>query len=117
MILKIKIQSEHYRNIMITKLNTISFKTDKTLTREYDYPFGFCIDLTYGSTGNRPAIEMLTIKGAEYINFDQNGPGQKTGKASGTVSTLVAGYTQGIMGYAGIAVYNPYKSFILTAQR
>lgn len=94
--------------------NTISFKMDRTLEREYKYPFGMCLDLTSGSTNNGHApIEMLTVKGAEYIPYVQNGPGRGTGKEGGEVSTLVAGQVKGIMGYCGVCVANPYKSFIL----
>ena len=42
------------------------------------------------------------------------GPGGKDGLSSGgCISTPVAGGISGIWGYAGIAVFNPYKSFIL----
>lgn len=97
--------------------NTIVFKMDRTLEREYKYPFGLCLDLTSGSTNNgHSPIEMLTVKGAEYIQYELNGPGRQSGKASGEVSTLVAGSTKGIMGYCGVCVANPYKSFILSGQ-
>ena len=39
--------------------------------------------------------------------------GGRDGKSSGVVSTPVAGGTMIASGFAGIAVYNPYRSFIL----
>lgn len=97
--------------------NTIIFKMDRTLEREYKYPFGLCLDLTSGSVANgHSPIELLTVKGAEYIPYELNGPGKQTGRTGGEVSTLVAGSVKGIMGYCGVLVANPYKSFIVTGQ-
>ena len=45
---------------------------------------------------------------AEIISKDKRKPGD-----SGVVSTPVAGGMMTIHGYAGIAVFNPYRSFIL----
>lgn len=93
--------------------NTISFKVDRTLTREYDYPYFLCIDLTKGSTSAQPPIQMYSLKGGDYMTYDMYGPGGKDGLSSGVVSTPVAGGISGIWGYCGVAVFNPYKSFIL----
>lgn len=96
--------------------NTISFKVDRTLTREYEYPYFLCIDLTTGKTSAQPPIAMYTLKGGDYMTYDLLGPGLKDGLSSGVVSTPVAGGLSGIWGYCGAAVFNPYKSFILKGQ-
>lgn len=97
--------------------NTISFKPDRTLTREYLEPFAFCIDLTTGSTSTQPPVQMFSLKGQDYIYNEVLGVGGKTGGDSGVVSSLVAGSVATIHGYAGLAVFNPYKSFIIRVQK
>lgn len=59
---------------------------------------------------------MYTLKGGDYMTYDMYGPGLKDGLSSGVVSTPVAGGISGIWGYCGVAVFNPYKSFILKGQ-
>lgn len=52
-----KIQSDLYGNIKLTLLgNTIVFKVDRTLSREYNYPYAMCIDLTTGKTSTQPPV-------------------------------------------------------------
>lgn len=97
--------------------NVLSFKVDRTLSREYNYPYFLCIDLTSGSSSNRAPITMMTLKGGDYMTYDMYGPGGKDGLSSGVVSTPVAGGISGIWGYCGALVANPYKSFILTGAR
>lgn len=56
-------------NILI--LNQISFKVDKTFTREYGYDKAYmlCLDLTADATGTgEPPIQMFTLKGGDFIN-------------------------------------------------
>ena len=92
---------------------TISFKVDRTLSREFPEPYFLCIDLTTGKTSAQPPVQMYSLKGGDYMTYDMYGPGGKDGLSSGVVSTPVAGGISGIWGYAGIAVFNPYRSFIL----
>ena len=39
--------------------NTIRFKVDRTLSREYQDPYFLCIDLTTGKTSTQPPIQMF----------------------------------------------------------
>lgn len=96
--------------------NTVSFKVDRTLSREYTQPYAMCIDLTTGKTSSQPPIAMYSLKGQDYIFNDVPGVGGLDGKTSGTVASLVAGSAITAWGYAGIAVFNPYKSFIIRVQ-
>lgn len=96
--------------------NTISFKVDRTLTQEFRDPYFLCIDLTTGKTSTQPPIMMYSLKGGDYMTYDMYGPGLKDGLSSGVVSTPVAGGISGIWGYCSLVVFNPYKSFILTAK-
>ena len=93
--------------------NTISFKVDRTLSREYQDPYFLCIDLTTGKTSTQPPIQMFSLKGKDYIFNEVLGVGGRSGGDSGVVSTPVAGGMMTIHGYAGIGVFNPYRSFIL----
>ena len=56
---------------------------------------------------------MYSLKGKDYIFNEVIGVGGRSGGDSGVVSTPVAGSMMTIHGYAGIAVFNPYRSFIL----
>lgn len=97
--------------------NVISFKVDRTLSREFpNEAYFLCIDLTTGKTSAQPPVQMYSLKGADYMTYDLYGPGGKDGVTSGVVSTTVAGGISGIWGYCGVAVFNPYKSFILRAE-
>ena len=95
--------------------NTVSFKVDRTLSREFTKPYFLCVDLTTGKTSTTPPVVMFSLKGGDYMTYDMYGPGGKDGLSSGVVSTPVAGGVSGIWGYCGIGVMNPYRSFILTA--
>jgi hypothetical protein len=55
--------------------NVISFKVDKTLSREFLEPYALCLDLTTGSTSTQPPIAMYTLKNADYICNEQLGVG------------------------------------------
>lgn len=90
--------------------NTIILKVDRALTIEYpDKGYGVMIDLTADKTSNRPAIEQFTIDGKELVENTVTGVGIR----SGEVASPVAGIKWVMSGYAGIAVYNPYRSVIL----
>lgn len=95
--------------------NTISFKVDRTFSREFGQDKGYCLclDLTADSTSNQPPISLFTLKGGDFITNKVLGVGGENGLSSGTVSTPVAGSKLINWGYSGIAVYNPYRSYIL----
>lgn len=88
--------------------NIISFRVDRTLTREYSMPFGMCIDFSGNKSNGTPAIQKFSMKGKDYMPFKLDGPGYGVEN----VSTTVAGGVRGIMGHQGICVFNPYKSYI-----
>lgn len=56
---------------------------------------------------------MYSLKGKDYIFNEVLGVGGRSGGESGVVSSAVAGSMMTIHGYCGVAVYNPYKSFII----
>lgn len=96
-------------------MNTISFKVDRALSREYgsDKGIGFMIDLTADKTSGSPALQMFSLKNMDFIENRVLGVGGADGRSSGVVSSPVAASKIIIHGYAGIAVFNPYRSFIL----
>jgi hypothetical protein len=55
------------------------------------------------------------LKGSDYVFNEVLGVGGKSGKDSGVVSSAVAGSMATIWGTCGVAVFNPYRSFILKA--
>lgn len=95
--------------------NTIIFNVDRTFSREYGYDKGYalCLDLTADKTSNQPPIAMFTLKGGDFITNKVLGVGGENGLTSGVVSTPVAGSKLINWGYSGVAVFNPYRSFIL----
>jgi hypothetical protein len=56
---------------------------------------------------------MFTLKGGDFITNKVLGVGGENGLTSGVVSTPVAGSKLINWGYSGVAVFNPYRSFIL----
>ena len=97
--------------------NQLSFQVDRTLTYEYpDKAYGLLVDLTSDKTNGTPSVQMFTLKGGEFIRGVLKGVGGLDGVTSGDVNTAVAGSKIIHMGYAGIGVYNPYRSFIMQEQ-
>lgn len=97
--------------------NQLSFQVDRTLTYEYpDKAFGVCIDLTSDKSSGNPSVQMFTLKGGEFIRGVLKGVGGLDGVTSGDVNTPVAGSKIIHMGYAGIGIFNPYRSFELFEQ-
>lgn len=95
--------------------NQITFKVDRTFTREYGTSKAYCmaLDLTADATSGTPAMEMFTLKNGAFISNKYLGVGGENGLTSGVVSSPVAASKLINWGYAGIGVYNPYRSFIL----
>lgn len=50
--------------------NTITFKVDRTFSREYGYEKAYCLclDLTADKTSAEPPIQMFTLKGGDFIS-------------------------------------------------
>lgn len=95
--------------------NTVTFAVDRALSREFgnEKGYGLCLDLTADKTSNMPAIAKFTLTGKDFITNKIAGVGGLDGKTSGEVSSNVAGSKMVMMGYAGIAAFTPYRSFIL----
>lgn len=95
--------------------NTISFKVDRTFSREYGFEKAYCLclDLTADATSAEPPIQMFTLKGGDFITNKFPGVGGLDGLSSGVVSSAVAASKLINWGYSGVGVFNPYRSFIL----
>lgn len=98
--------------------NTIAFKIDRSFDIEFPSPrrFGIFLDLTADGKTGRPALSMFTFKGLQIVHNWLTGPGGRDGKSGGEVSTPVAGAKLINWGYAGVGVFNPYRSFILMSE-
>lgn len=50
--------------------NTITFKVDRTFSREYgfDKAYMLCLDLTADKTSAQPPIAMFSLKGKDFIS-------------------------------------------------
>lgn len=95
--------------------NTISFKVDRTFSREYGSEKGYCLclDLTADLASGQAPIQMFTLKGGDFITNKYPGVGGLDGLSSGVVSSPVAASKLINWGYSGVGVFNPYRSFIL----
>ena len=95
-------------------MNEVTFKVDRSLSREYgDKGYGIMLDLTADKASGQPAIASFTFKNGEFISSKYPGVGGLSGLESGIVSSPVAASKLIIMGYAGVGVFSPYRSFIL----
>lgn len=91
--------------------NTITFTQDRALTEEFgDKGYGIMVDLTSGAESGTPAISMFTVNNSQFIENTISGVG---GKKSGEVASRVAASHKTIMGVAAVAVFNPYRSYII----
>lgn len=94
--------------------NTIQFIPDKALTREYgNKGYGLCLDLTADKSSNMPAISKVTLTGKEFTTNKIVGVQGEDGRSSGNVSTNVAGSKMVMMSTCGVAVWAPFRSFII----
>ncbi len=69
--------------------------------------------MTQDMNTGRPAIAAFTLKGGEMITGNLIGMGGADGKTSGTISTSSMASSYHLACYSGVAVFNPYRSFIL----
>lgn len=94
--------------------NFISFIPDKALTSEYgNKGYALCLDLTADKTSNVPAIQKFTLTNKEFTLNKIIGIQGEDGKSSGIVSSNVAGSMASMMATAGVAVFAPFRSFII----
>lgn len=95
--------------------NEISFKVDRTFSREFGYQKGYmlALDLTADKTSAQPPIALFTLKGGDMISNKYIGVGGLNGLTSGEVSSPVAGSKLIMWGYSSLAVFNPYRSYIM----
>ena len=95
--------------------NTITFKVDRTFSREFgqDKGYALALDLTADKTSAQPPIALFTLKGGDMISNKYIGVGGLNGLSSGEVSSPVAGSKLILWGYSSLAVFNPYRSYIL----
>lgn len=75
------------------------------------------VDLTPDSKTGKPALAQFTFKNGEFIQNKILGVGGESGLDSGVVSSRVAGSKLVAWGYAGAAVFNPYKSVVLMSNK
>ena len=98
--------------------NTIGFKLDASLDVEFpDRKYGLMIDLTPDTKTGKSALAQFTFKNGEFIQNKILGVGGENGLTGGPVSSPVAATKLTAFGYAGIAVFNPYKSVILMSNK
>lgn len=98
--------------------NQISFKVDRALNYEYgDQPFAIAIDLTADAQSGKPAMMLFTLRGQQFIRATVEGVGGLTGTKSGSSATKVAGSSIVHMGYSGLGLFNPYRSFMLRGSK
>ena len=79
----------------------------------YDKGYAIAIDLTGDKTSSQPPIGLFTLKGGDMMQSFIKGVGGLTGLESGEVSTPVAGAKRIMWGYSSLALFNPYKSYII----
>ena len=86
-----------------------------TFSREFGMEKGYAIaiDLTGDKTSAQPPIGLFTLKGGDMMQSFIKGVGGLTGLESGEVSTPVAGAKRIMWGYSSLALFNPYKSYVL----
>lgn len=95
--------------------NTISFKVDRTFSREYgmEKAYALLLDLTADKSTGEPAMQMFTLKGGDFVTNKFPGVGGLDGLSSGVVSSAVAASKLINWGYSGIAVFSPYRAYIM----
>lgn len=95
--------------------NTITFKVDRTFSREWGNEKGYmlALDLTADKTSAQPPLAMFTLKNGDCITNKYLGVGREDGLSSGEVASPVAGSKLIMWGYSSLAVFNPYRSYVM----
>ncbi len=96
-------------------MNEITFHVDRTFSREFGYEKGYmlALDLTADKTSAQPPIALFTLKGGDMITNKYLGVGRENGLSSGEVASPVAGTKLIMWGYSSLAVFNPYRSYVI----
>ena len=98
--------------------NTIGFKLDTSLDIEFpDRKYAIMVDISPDPKTGKPAMAQYTFKNGEFIQNKILGVGGESGLDSGVVSSRVAATKLVAFGYAGVAVFNPYKSVVLMSNK
>lgn len=95
--------------------NQIIFTVDRTFSREFgnNKAYFLCLDLTSDKTSAQPPIAMFSLKGKDIVSNIYEGVGGQDGGSDGKVSSPVAGTKLILHGYSGVAVFNPYRSYVM----
>ena len=96
--------------------NKIFIMEDSTLTDRYpDRGYGICFNTRVPTKNgeDKMNIQQFSIKGFEMFNNDLLGVGGSTGHSSGPVSSVVHASQSTLMAYRGVAVFDPYSTFII----
>lgn len=96
--------------------NKIFIMEDSTLTDRYtDRGYGICFNTRIESSdgGQKLNIQQFSIKGFEMFENELLGVGGMTGHSSGPVSSVVHASQSTMMAYRGVAVFDPYSTFII----
>jgi len=101
----------HYRQYLYNG-NTITFTIDTALSEIYT-EFGYLIFIDTAVNDGRPNIVKFTLKGREMIEGTLHGMGGFNGMTSGNIASAIDGTEKHILGYSGVAVFNPYAAFIM----
>ena len=67
------------------------------------------LDLSKDMSTGQAAIDFFTLRDKQFVSNVVNGVGGK----EGAVASPVAGSKLVNSGYAGIAIYNPYRSYVM----
>ncbi len=98
------------RNVLQASIINVSTIMSST-TLSPNMPF-----FSYDYQCSKAALNMFTFKGGELIHNFITGVGGGTGLQHGEVSSPVAASKLINWGYAGVGVYNPYRSVILLSE-
>ena len=95
--------------------NEVTFIVDRTFTWEFgeDKAYFLCLDLTSDKTSAQPPIALFTLKGKDIVSNIYEGVGGRSGGDDGNVASPVAGTKLILHGYSGLALFNPYRSYIM----
>jgi len=101
----------HYRQYNYNG-NSITFTIDTALSEIYT-DFGYMIFVDTSITDGRANITRFTFEGREMLQGTLVGMGGQDGRTSGNIATAIDGTEKHILGYSGLAVFNPYAGFIM----
>lgn len=94
--------------------NRITFTIDSALSEEYrDFGYLVFLDVSISKDTGKPNLATFTLKGREMVECKLPGMGGLDGKTNGVISSPIDGVQYHILGYSGVAVFNPYAGFIL----